>query len=448
MPTDEKSSDAAVPAVKGSNDAINLAFGFLGGTDPQFKQHAGVYGESDQLGVIGHAGDGGTGVFGNNKGLGFGVRGETVRGNAGVQGQCFGNGDGVRGISAEGNGVVGRNTAPVSSRAGVSGQSTVGPGVEGFSNKGNGVEGHLNRSDVNVSGFIGGTDPVFKQHAGVFGTSDRQGVMGLTTSDSGTGVFGGGAGKAGDPGAGGFGVRGETVTGVGVQGKSFGSNAFGFLGGRDPLFHGAVGVYGESVQNGVFGRTASSVPEDNAVYGQNDGAGHGVAGVSRTGIGVFGTSASGLAAKFKGDVEVTGDIRLTGGQDCAEEFDVPGAQEIEPGTVMVINEDGALRQSEHEYDKKVAGVVSGAGDYRPGIVLGKSETLSDRLPIALLGKVYCKVDARISPIEVGDLLTTSATPGYAMKADCPTRALGALIGKALRPLREGQGMIPILVALQ
>jgi hypothetical protein len=39
-------------------------------------------------------------------------------------------------------------------------------------------------------------------------------------------------------------------------------------------------------------------------------------------------------------------------------------------------------------------------------------------------------------------------PGFAMKANDPSKAFGAVIGKALRPLREGQGMIPILVALQ
>lgn len=64
----------------------------------------------------------------------------------------------------------------------------------------------------------------------------------------------------------------------GVSGENGSSR--GFLAGRDPLFNGPVGVFGESSQNGVFGRTASSVPQDHAVYGQNDGAGHGVTGLS------------------------------------------------------------------------------------------------------------------------------------------------------------------------
>ena len=55
--------------------------------------------------------------------------------------------------------------------------------------------------------------------------------------------------------------------------------------------------------------------------------------------------------------------------------------------------------------------------------------------------------ALYSPIVVGDLLTTSPTPGHAMKATDPRRALGAIIGKALRPWRDGSGLIPILIAL-
>jgi hypothetical protein len=58
------------------------------------------------------------------------------------------------------------------------------------------------------------------------------------------------------------------------------------------------------------------------------------------------------------------------------------------------------------------------------------------------------VDAQYGAIEVGDLLTTSSTPGHAMKTCDPLKAFGAVIGKALRPLTEGQGLIPILIALQ
>lgn len=124
------------------------------------------------------------------------------------------------------------------------------------------------------------------------------------------------------------------------------------------------------------------------------------------------------------------------------------SEKIEPGTVLVVDQEDTLQQSKKAYDKKVIGVVSGAGDYRSGIVLDKRHSQSNRVPVALTGKVYCRADAQYSPIEVGDLLTSSPTPGHAMKAGDPVKAFGAVIGKALRPLKDDKGLIPILVALQ
>jgi len=148
-----------------------------------------------------------------------------------------------------------------------------------------------------------------------------------------------------------------------------------------------------------------------------------------------------------GNVSVSGDVLLTGA-DCAEDFDVAGNRSPEPGTVVVIDEGGALSESCDAYDKKVAGVVSGAGDYRHGILLDQRPESEDRVAVALVGKVYCKVDADYSPIDVGDMLTTSLTPGHAMKVMDPAKAFGSVIGKALKALQRGQGMIPILIALQ
>jgi len=92
--------------------------------------------------------------------------------------------------------------------------------------------------------------------------------------------------------------------------------------------------------------------------------------------------------------------------------------------------------------------VSGAGPYRPAIVVDRTEASKGRLPISLVGKVCCMVDASFDAIEMGDMLTTSSTVGHAMKAADPTKAFGAVIGKALGRLSEGRGLIPILVALQ
>lgn len=60
----------------------------------------------------------------------------------------------------------------------------------------------------------------------------------------------------------------------------------------------------------------------------------------------------------------------------------------------------------------------------------------------------CKVDAMDVAVAIGDLLTTSSTPGHAMKAADQQRAFGAVIGKTLQPCAGVRGLIPILMALQ
>lgn len=143
----------------------------------------------------------------------------------------------------------------------------------------------------------------------------------------------------------------------------------------------------------------------------------------------------------------TGDIILQNA-DCAEDFVIEDIDCAEPGTVMVIGENSRLRISEIALDRRVAGVVAGAGAYRPGIVLGRKKAVTDALPIALVGRTFCKVDASYGAVSIGDLLTTSPTPGHAMKVGDPASAFGAVIGKALGELGSGTGLLPILIALQ
>ena len=140
----------------------------------------------------------------------------------------------------------------------------------------------------------------------------------------------------------------------------------------------------------------------------------------------------------------TGDIRLLGA-DCAEEFDLHDPADAIPGTVLTIGDAGRLRACTEPYDRRVAGIVSGAMGFRPAIVMdGRGGP--NRTAVALTGKAYCRVDARPAPIDVGDLLTSSATVGYAMRASDPSLAYGATLGKALHPLRDGTGL-PVLVTL-
>lgn len=144
-----------------------------------------------------------------------------------------------------------------------------------------------------------------------------------------------------------------------------------------------------------------------------------------------------------------GDILLANA-DCAEDFVVAAEEHllVEPGHVMVLDDQANLALCTQNYDRRVAGVVSGAGGYRPGIVLGRRAGAADCVPLALAGRVACRVDADLGAIAVGDLLTTSTSVGHAMKAQNRDLAFGAVIGKALQPMGSGKGLIPILVALQ
>jgi len=142
-------------------------------------------------------------------------------------------------------------------------------------------------------------------------------------------------------------------------------------------------------------------------------------------------------------------ITIRGGADLAEPFAMSHSG-VEPGSVVVIDEKnpGKLKASTRAYDKKVAGIVSGANGIRPGISMIQEDMLEAGENVALSGRVYVKADTSAGPIEPGDLLTTSSTAGRAMKAADHDQAQGAIIGKAMTPLTEGEGMVLVLVTLQ
>jgi hypothetical protein len=97
----------------------------------------------------------------------------------------------------------------------------------------------------------------------------------------------------------------------------------------------------------------------------------------------------------------------------------------------------------------VAGIVSGANDFPAGAVLGNLPGHEDAPPIALSGRVYVLCDATMHAIEPGDLLTTADAPGHAMKVTDYPRAQGAIIGKAMSALADGEkGLVLVLVNLQ
>jgi hypothetical protein len=166
-----------------------------------------------------------------------------------------------------------------------------------------------------------------------------------------------------------------------------------------------------------------------------------------------GTATITIDADYAGDGRIiTQELQITGGSDLSENFDLaPTDLLVEPGMILSIDPQrpGQLALSTEPYDHKVAGIISGADGVKPGLIMGQEGTIADgAYPVAITGRVYCLADATEHAIEPGDLLTTSAVPGHAMKVTDHTRAWGAIIGKAMTALDSGQGKVLVLVSLR
>lgn len=144
-------------------------------------------------------------------------------------------------------------------------------------------------------------------------------------------------------------------------------------------------------------------------------------------------------------------ITIEGGADLAEPFKITQTdQPVEEGEVVVIDDanPGQLKLTDQPYDTRVAGVVSGANGINPGIQMHQQGLLGGGKNVALTGRVYVRADVSNGAIKPGDLLTTSSAPGRAMRVSDHARAQGAILGKAMTALNEGQGMVLVLVTLQ
>ncbi len=273
---------------------------------------------------------------------------------------------------------------------------------------------------------------------------------------------------------------GNFITNTGfcaVSGDYTSTGTFGLLGTANEGVYGSggsgprIGVTGVSAGNsGVVG--GASVGTSTAgVFGYSTATnGNGIIGEANTGTsayGVWGRATSGVGGYFSGGSYAliaagkarVNTIEIIGGSDLAEPFDIAhfdeggSEQDIEPGMVVVIDPSnpGALKVSTIAHDRKVAGIISGANDLSPGMVM-KAEGgafVDGEHPVALTGRVWCWCDAASGAIEPGDMLTTSDVAGHAMKAVDLSAAQGAIIGKAMTPLAEGErGLVLVLVNLQ
>jgi len=405
----------------------------------------GVFGVTlvpDGAGVFGLHEKNGVGVAGFGHPTGIGVVG--VSAPEGAKG-----GDGVLGVtnSEHRNGVIGRNdstTARLTLEPG-------GNGIFGFSQvpDGAGVFGEHSALGIGVAGL------------GLIGVSGGSpngvGVMGVSTPPGGVGAGDGVQGITNSPNRNGVYGRNDATTETNDNNDATGNGVLGFS--NVPYGCGVRGMSGNTVGHGVFGTGGFGTVGMGSIIGVwGIGRDTAWAGYFSGPVNVDGTmSAYNLEVSYNvnvgGDVNVTGNVTVGGDvllphRDIAEKFDVENATNCPPGTVMVIGASGALKPCDKRYDKCAVGVVSGAGTLRNAITLGANTETQQSAKIGLIGTAYCCVDADIASVEIGDLLTTSDTIGHGMKATDQANSFGAIIGKALSPLKCGRGLIPVLLTLQ
>lgn len=183
--------------------------------------------------------------------------------------------------------------------------------------------------------------------------------------------------------------------------------------------------------------------------------------ISRTGAGIATLTIANMTATGGNPLNRSSAVLSVGqvGRDLAEIFGT--TEEVEAGDILVADEHhvGQLKRTTTPYDKKVIGIVSASpaiffegqkitmGTKPENFVKGKNP------PVALSGRVMCKISLENGPVAYGDLITTSSTAGYGMKADRNIKkSLGKVVGHALEPFNGGPngektGMITVLVTL-
>jgi hypothetical protein len=322
-------------------------------------------------------------------------------------------------------------------------------------------------------GVYGYTENLYGVYGYDAGSSQAQGYGGYFYSGNGIGIYGRSNALPNHPNIYAPGVYGRSTHGSGV----YGVNEF------DTSWT-AAGVTGESTDGyGVRGYSTNSdgvrggSSNDHGVYGysNDDSDGAGVYGYNDEWVGTYGQGKWGVvgdavgggqyAGYFYDDVYVGGKLDVGGAVDpiIAERFPADPAQVYESGDVVCLDEASPYVQPCSEgNDTKVIGVAAPGPDMEDGEILvtimGYQAAQPQEGPQAQEALqrmvMVVKVDASYGPVQRGDLLTSSPTLGHAMKADpvdiegIKIYRPGTIIGKAMEPLADGQGLIEIFVTLQ
>ncbi len=326
-------------------------------------------------------------------------------------------------------------------------------------NGGGGGGGSLSVGTTNGTAATGGTGGSPLGASAGAQNSGYGGAGGATAAATGaaggsSGYGGGGGGSSSSTGAGNSGAGGGSAQG-GAAGGAGATCAIttctqrsGGAGGSVPNTSGGGGTAGTTAgQAGGNGAAGVGSGGDGGGGGANNAAGTGGAGGTggARGGGGGGGGAGETTLGGAGGAGGAGYLRtwtLRGaGADLAEMYNTYDDDMI-AGDVVAI--DGSLqsgvKKTERGYDPNTIGVIS----TRPGLILG-DETNGQgakTVMVALAGRVPVKVSLENGPINAGDPLTPSSTPGVAMKAT----KYGPIIGNAMTAYAgDGPGYVVVFI---
>ncbi len=379
---------------------------------------------------------------------------------------------GVHGSSSsvDGRGVYGQTTASSGATFGVLGIAS--------STSGTGVLGHANAASGSTSGVAGKSAST--EGVGVWGdasalTGDTYGVVGSADSSAGVGVYG----------------HADHASGStrGVLGESSSSNGRGVVGeatADSGETYGVMGLTYSPTGAGVYASNSNLTGPDLALGGHegfitatSESYSH-LSAISNGNVNLFMDHDDDFDAQFSiyessvriFTVDHDGDVFADRGYHCGIDFDCSGGDcsevelepcfvdnspadfaemlpvmespELGPGDVLVVDRQGMLARNSEAYEPTVVGVYSTRPSYLGNSAKAGTEGYA---PLAILGVVPVKVTDANGPIQPGDMLVSSATPGHAMRSG-PDPPQGTVLGKALDGLEQGRGTIRTIVMLQ
>jgi hypothetical protein len=132
-----------------------------------------------------------------------------------------------------------------------------------------------------------------------------------------------------------------------------------------------------------------------------------------------------LSVDSAGNAAFAGSLTTKGGTSIAQDYPTTDTT-MHEGDVISLSDttSGAIQKSTAAYDNKLMGVYSA----KPGILISEASNSAALVPVALSGQAMVTVNDETGAIHKGDFLTSSSTPGVAMKSVKPGIVLGRAMG--------------------